>query len=73
MEDKDTVKELLREINSGEKTFEDLNDDEKREIVVHTLKNKAMTYKPKKHFGVEYKKTRRKKNKATRKSRRNNR
>lgn len=51
----------------------ELTDEQKREQFIELLKNSKKSYKPKKHFGVNYKKERKRKNKQARASRKANR
>ena len=74
MEEKNiNVTELIKEINEGKKTIEDLTEEEQKEIFISSLKEARMTYKPNKVYGRQYKETRRKKNKQARKARKRNR
>ena len=74
MEEKEiNVKEIISDLNAGNKTIEDLTDEEKSEILTFSLKEARMTYKPNKVYGRQYKETRRKKNKQARKARKRNR
>lgn len=77
--DEDLLK--LLQFTTGIKTatpeeLEELRNDEKeleRLIRVSIVKSRNYTYKPKKHFGVAYKKKRQKKNRMAKLSRRANR
>jgi hypothetical protein len=68
--------ELKAETISDESISEEsseLTEEEKRKLLIKSLKESKKTYKPKKHFGVAYKKERKRKNKQAKKSRRANR
>ncbi len=51
----------------------ELTEEEKREQLIQAIKQSHLNYKPKKHFGVAYKKERKRKNTQAKKSRRANR
>lgn len=68
--------EIKSETIGGETIPEEpveLSEEEKRELFIKALKDSKKTYKPKKHFGVAYKKERKRKNKQAKASRRANR
>lgn len=69
-------KKLTEETINGETVPEEsteLTEEEKRKQFIKALKDSKKTYKPKKHFGVAYKKDRKRKNKQAKASRRANR
>lgn len=51
----------------------ELTDDEKRELIIQSIKNAKNSCKPKKHYGILYKKERQRKNRQAKSSRKANR
>ena len=70
------VENVIPELNDGinaETEPVELTEEEKHAQFIEALKESKKTYKPKKHFGVAYKKDRKRKNKMAKASRRANR
>lgn len=51
----------------------ELTDEQKRKQLIELIKNSKKSYRPKKHFGIEYKKERKRKNKQAKAGRKANR
>lgn len=70
--EKEIAAEEVSEIKSEEPEVKELTDEEKREKFIQGLKDSKKTYHPKKHFGLEYKAKRQRKNREAKKSRKAN-
>lgn len=68
----DSIPNLNDGINNESEPVE-LTDEQKRAQFIELLKNTKKSYKPKKHFGIDYKKERKRKNKQAKASRKRNR
>jgi hypothetical protein len=70
------VENVIPELNDGinnETEPVELTEEEKRAQFIEALKESKKNYKPKKHFGIAYKKDRKRKNKISKASRKANR
>ena len=73
MKEDPEVKELKEKLNNGEIELDDLTDEEEKRLMIDALMRMKLTYQPNKVYGRAYKEKRRKKNKAVRKARKQNR
>lgn len=58
---------------NNEPELVELTDEQKRNQLIELIKNSKKSYKSKKHFGIEYKKERKRKNKQAKSGRKRNR
>ena len=74
--EKEVVTEVEAELvqqNQGEIEPKELTEEEKHAKFIEAIKQSHLRYHPKKHFGTAYKQKRKAKNRAAKKSRKNNR
>ena len=72
MEEKDSANDVLA-TPTEETTPKELTDEEKHDLFIEQLKDSKNRFKTKKVYGVDYKKNRKRKNKAQKASRKKNR
>ena len=68
----DSIPSINDGINNESEPIE-LTDEQKRAQLIGLIKNSKKSYRPKKHFGIEYKKERKRKNKQAKAGRKANR